>query len=66
MRPLILSIAIGTVMALGAPSRTFAVSLPSVDRNAHPANIEPIDYVSNGHHYQHRQWDKNHKRWRYY
>ncbi len=66
MRTFVLSIAIGAVMALGVSSGTFAASLPAGGLNAHPANIEPTDYVSNGHHYKHREWDKDHKRWRYY
>jgi hypothetical protein len=26
----------------------------------------PADYYHNHHHYQHRRWDKHHRRWEYY
>jgi hypothetical protein len=59
----ILGVIVGTSAIASASPAT-----PLLGRydTAQTAQVEQVDYYYNHHHYQHRSWDKGHRRWHYY
>jgi hypothetical protein len=55
---------IGTSTIASAAPVTYLLGHDAAVRTT--ANVERVDYSYNHHRYQHRSWDKTHRRWRYY
>lgn len=60
-----------TILGLIAGTSAIASASPATPLLGHfdsaqTAQVEHVDYYYNHHHYQHRSWDKGHRRWRYY
>lgn len=54
------------VLLMGSVTSFAAATVRPVPGVMAQAAIQPADYVWNHHHYQHRSWDKVHRRWHYY
>ena len=69
MSQLILRAMVVAGVFLGATATGFAAPVPlplAIRAVTQGANVQPVYYVWNHHRYAHRNWDKVHKRWRYY
>ncbi|HTW72169.1 MAG TPA: hypothetical protein VME47_19965 [Acetobacteraceae bacterium] len=57
---------VGAVLLMGSATSFAAATDRFVQATVTQTAIQPADYVWNHHHYKHRSWDKEHKRWHYY
>jgi hypothetical protein len=54
---------VGTsILASASP----AMHLLASDTAVQASSVQRVDYTWNHHHYKHRSWDKNARRWHYY
>lgn len=64
---LIATTASALVLSLATAGSAATVPLATIPLLAlQSTGATPVDYYHNHHHYQHRRWDKHHKRWEYY
>jgi len=61
--PMILA---GVVLLTGSATSFAASVVRFVPGAAAQSAVQPAYYVWNHHHYNHRSWDRAHKRWHYY
>jgi membrane protein YdbS with pleckstrin-like domain len=67
MYRLMLPVMVAAAVLLTGPATSFAAAaVRSVPGAVAQTAVQPVYYMYNHHRYEHRSWDKAHKRWHYY